>query len=146
MEKGDPLSTHINYIFTFFIRANGFFGYMMMIGCFYFPILIHSFRIDGILDSLFLSILIGVFLVYLIIWFQLLTHPDNVKCPNCKFTRVDNTILRKQNLGYSSTIYSKVKTFIYYRICTTYKCIKCGYTFNKECCRSLESYQKVHNS
>ena len=141
MEKGHPFSNHIKYLFTFFIRANGFIGSIMIVSAFIYLPFAFAYIFTQNLESLDLSILISLFLLYLVTWLQLLTHPDNVKCPNCKSTRVDNTILRKQNLGHSSTRYTKHNTYIYHRICTTYKCIKCGYTFNKECCRTLESYQ-----
>ena len=62
-----------------------------------------------------------------------MNDPDNVKCPNCKCTRVDNQVLKQENLG----IAGQNHTYFFYRIRTTYQCIKCDHIFESECNRTL---------
>ena len=80
---------------------------------------------------LFYSLLLALFFSNLMLLFDY----DNVKCPKCKFRRVNHPILGQENLGIANLHKGRYPR---YYMKTTYKCCNCNNVFKIECVRELD--------
>ena len=100
----------IDYLVTYLLRKHRNI-FVFLVAC-YSGFSVLFLMLSGISPFTFIVILAFGLYILINLVSRLMNDPDNVKCPNCKCTRVDNQVLKQENLGIAGQNHTYFSTVL----------------------------------